>query len=55
MSRKVKLVADKFIADVSGQSFDAIALPVRSLPPLLHVILGMSVEQICVSPLIPMA
>ncbi|KAK9908468.1 hypothetical protein WJX75_008377 [Coccomyxa subellipsoidea] len=27
MSRKVELVADKFIADVSGQSFDAIALP----------------------------
>lgn len=28
MSRKVKLVADKLIGDVSQESFDAIALPV---------------------------
>jgi hypothetical protein len=29
MSRKVKVIADLSIEDVAGESFDAIALPVR--------------------------
>ena len=38
MSRQVKIIADKAIADVAGESFDLIALPVSCSPHPLFCI-----------------